>query len=177
MMKSFLMLTMLATVSFALIFGNPHDYTVENFSDETYREQCANCHTFESEDSEDSFTINSTDTSFSDSSLICLACHDGVTASDLPTVHKEFETDYEASNSLNSNRSHPVMIAYTEGVAGLRSKETPTDNWSNANNINDLLRDGKIECGSCHNPHDKKEGMYLKHSNENSELCFTCHDK
>jgi predicted CXXCH cytochrome family protein len=69
------------------------------------------------------------------------------------------------------------MIDYIEGVAGLKPRNTHIDGWSNASNINDLLRDGKMECGSCHNPHDKRWPMYLKHRTNNSELCFTCHDK
>jgi len=43
---------------------------------------------------------------------------------------------------------------------------------------NDMLFDGKMECASCHDVHNRfgVSGL-LKMSNVNSELCLTCHNK
>jgi hypothetical protein len=100
MIKSFLILTFFTTLSFALIFDNPHDYEVENFSDRIYREACSNCHTFTTT-SQENFSIDFTDTSFTDSSLICLACHDGVIAQNTTLTHTEFESEYKTLSNAD----------------------------------------------------------------------------
>lgn len=91
----------------------------------------------------------------------------------------------------NLSNDHPVSIIYTENRAGLRPKNTTLttlgDNavWIGATTIQSLLRtDDKIECGSCHDPHNggKVQGTatevnFLRHTNTNSYLCLGCHDK
>ncbi|MDQ1340133.1 MAG: Paired 1 protein [Campylobacterota bacterium] len=91
----------------------------------------------------------------------------------------------------NLSNDHPVSIVYTEGRAGLRLKNVSlatlgdTVAWVGATTIQSLLRtDDKIECGSCHDPHNggKVQGTatevnFLRHTNTNSYLCLGCHDK
>jgi len=43
--------------------------------------------------------------------------------------------------------------------------------------IGDLLRDGKVECVSCHDPHLGDNPTFLRLPNNNSDLCTTCHAK
>lgn len=95
------------------------------------------------------------------------------------------------SGNPNLSNDHPVSIVYTEGRAGLRLKTTSlaslgdTVAWVGATTIQSLLRtDDKIECGSCHDPHNggKTQGTstevnFLRHTNTNSYLCLGCHDK
>lgn len=89
---------------------------------------------------------------------------------------------------------HPVSITYVVGAASLRATgdTLPTGSYAQAwvtpdggTTVASLLRSGKVECGSCHDPHNatgiaqdtSKQVNYLRHSNKNSELCFGCHNK
>jgi predicted CXXCH cytochrome family protein len=36
---------------------------------------------------------------------------------------------------------------------------------------------GKVQCGSCHNPHTAENRPFLRVSNNGSALCLTCHIK
>lgn len=96
-----------------------------------------------------------------------------------------------AGTTINLSNDHPVSIVYTEGRAGLRLKTTSFTGdlsqtaWVGATTIANLLRaDDKIECGSCHDPHNggntqgtSTEVNFLRHTNANSELCLGCHAK
>jgi len=43
--------------------------------------------------------------------------------------------------------------------------------------VGDLLRNGKVECVSCHDPHLGQNPTFLRLPNDNSALCTTCHAK
>jgi len=91
--------------------------------------------------------------------------------------------------TVNLANDHPVSIPYTVGAAGLRATNTVLDTittnaWVGATTISDLLRNGNVECGSCHDPHNggltqgtDTEVNFLRHSNQGSELCIGCHNK
>ncbi|MBI3593131.1 MAG: hypothetical protein HY099_06610 [Nitrospirae bacterium] len=36
---------------------------------------------------------------------------------------------------------------------------------------------GRVECPSCHDPHDPSRNTFLRKSNAGSALCLTCHIK
>ena len=92
------------------------------------------------------------------------------------------------------SNDHPVSIAYAgtglaDSPASLRA---PGDTlpvgtggaWIGGTVVGDLLRNGNVECSSCHDPHNggKIQGTdtevnYLRHTNTNSELCLGCHNK
>ena len=94
---------------------------------------------------------------------------------------------------------HPVSISYTgtglaSSPASLRAQGDTLpvggygDVWvtpGGGTTVASLLRNSKVECSSCHDPHNatgvsqatSKQVNYLRHSNVNSELCFGCHDK
>ncbi len=140
-----------------------------------------------------------TDATPSGASLACLSCHDGVSAMN-SVVNAPGSGGYNATGTFigtvnNTPRDmpnaeeiavglfgdltndHPVSITYVEGVAGLRAKTTPLTGWQGASTINDLLRNGKVQCVSCHDPHFPNNGRYLRYSNNGSGLCKACHDK
>lgn len=95
----------------------------------------------------------------------------------------------------NLANDHPVSIPYlgdgtATSPASLRATtfdlSTYGDNvpWLGATTIADLLRNGNVECGSCHDPHNggKTQGTdtevnFLRHSNTSSNLCVGCHAK
>ena len=75
---------------------------------------------------------------------------------------------------------HPVSIPYIAGKGSLKPIDTPLVNWVGAKKIADLLRGpnkDQVECASCHDPHTMQNDMYRRTSNNNSQLCFGCHDK
>ncbi len=140
-----------------------------------------------------------TDDSPSGASLACLSCHDGVSAIN-SVVNAPGSGGYNTSGSYigqadytpkdmpNSpeiaigyggdlTNDHPVSITYVEGAASLKPKNTAITGWNRATTINDLLRNGKVQCVSCHDPHYPNNGRYLRHTNTGSELCKTCHEK
>ena len=141
----------------------------------------------------------------SSSSLACLSCHDGVSAIDsivnapgsgLNSITGTQKLDGTGGYTLvNDNaiigttlvNDHPVSIDYTDGRASLKDSTeagTVLVGWVGATDVEDLLRDGKVECGSCHDPHNgyapDQNGTqvnYLRYTNANSALCLGCHDK
>ena len=146
-------------------------------------------------------------------SLACLSCHDGVsainsivnapgsggyvsggqnvafgstpagTAKVMPAGVTNIG-DSDPSN-VGLTNDHPVSITYVEGAASLKPVTTAITGWSGASTIADLLRAGKVECGSCHDPHLGESDTFLRRnkatvgeaSNKGSRVCLTCHDK
>lgn len=105
-------------------------------------------------------------------SQTCLSCHDGTSAS--------------AVNVQNDNvlqKHHPISVRYDSSRAYLRKihlEPGGSATWTldkGKKNISSLLKDGKIECSSCHNPHLKRtNNLRVKQSDTVSSLCFGCHD-
>ncbi len=130
---------------------------------------------------------------------VCANCHEGI---DNPAMRLSIGT-------VLSN-DHPMSVTYTPGVASLRPTNTVINSidlmaglassassayggnlqqnrWavkgaiSNTATIADLLRDGKVECTSCHDPHfrnlswDEVEPTWLSYWDEGSQsqLPFT----
>lgn len=100
-------------------------------------------------------------------SLVCLGCHDGVSA-----LNMAIGNGRNIGNFLQ--RSHPVSVEYIEGIAGLRPKTDMITDIRGAKIVNDLLVNGKVECVSCHDNNGKR---YLRSENKDSALCYACHDK
>ncbi|WP_457641251.1 cytochrome c3 family protein [Persephonella sp.] len=85
---------------------------------------------------------------------------------------------------------HPVGIVYrgdeTNPPASLKPTNTNISGWNISGDkdgnpgptIGDLLRNGKVECVSCHNPH-LNAARFLRSGDGNafSSLCLTCHGK
>jgi len=109
------------------------------------------------------------------------------TAATMPAGITQIGTDLQ--------NDHPVGVVYQDAndtspvppPASLKLKSeglplgmvaTDRDN-NNTLNINDLLRGGKVECVSCHDPHldPTTNPTFLRLSNNGSALCLTCHAK
>lgn len=136
------------------------------------------------------------------STLACLSCHDGTTAinslnqrphvgagipgdssSEQTTVDTMATTD-AAQIGPDLSNDHPVSIEYRDELVAnglLRPKNTQLPgSWLGAMTIQNLLRtDGakinRVECVSCHDPHDNTNGMFLRVNNAGSALCCACH--
>ncbi len=122
-------------------------------------------------------------------SLACLSCHDGTTGFDsllnFPGSGSTNPGDWTWNNSKNRIQSsataymgtdltndHPISITYDT------TKDTDFVAKNGTNYVGTLpLYSGRVECGSCHNPHDDQYGLFLRANNAGSALCTTCHSK
>ena len=153
----------------------------------------------------------------------------GWSFNDLGAVVSDFMTSSRLNIGQNLSNDHPVSVAYNATVAGLRPTNTTIsaidltaelatsaatfDNgnllknlWAVGGYVSDtatianLLRDNKVECSSCHDPHfnnkswneidatysavpadqePENNGLFLRRvgGNSGSGLCRTCHNK
>jgi len=166
-LKHITILTVLTTFLFSSMIGEPHDLTSGIAISES--EVCIHCHQSNS-------TIPPYDQGeavseeFISSTLSCISCHDGVSASN----QHSYTTNID-SNLIDPEAGHPVYITYIDGTYNLKPKNTIIYRWDNADKIDDLLVDGKLKCISCHNPHHNRYQTYLRTTNERSDLCKSCH--
>ncbi|MBI3378334.1 MAG: cytochrome C [Nitrospirae bacterium] len=135
----------------------------------------------------------------------CLSCHDGVNAinslvnqagsggvvtagtnvafgaTPLGTALLMTGTSTNIGQTLADD--HPVSITYTAGTASLKATTTVFG----TSTLAALLRNGKVECSSCHDPHANTGdttgqgttagALFLRLSNASSALCLSCHGK
>lgn len=116
-------------------------------------------------------------------SLACLSCHDGVLAMNTVINPEEFEvgttghgTDIDPDNSLKEGirqnigqdlrNDHPVSVIYN-ALQDTKFKSTPDSPVS--------LDEGRVQCTSCHDPHNNAFNNFLVMSNSGSNLCRACH--
>jgi len=134
-------------------------------------------------------------------SLACLSCHDGAGVIGDNTHHIMLINKPEYMNDTDCNKCHPGSRPDSSGLfsdillnaitTDLRNDHpisipyptsaqdpdffTPPDmqkGWPDVPFYN-----GKIECGSCHDPHNPTNTPFLRKSNAGSALCLTCHNK
>jgi predicted CXXCH cytochrome family protein len=133
-------------------------------------------------------------------SLACLSCHDTVPGGAVNDVHyvlnppgkngvygiyvgsclKCHNTHGSASmytippTGPDLRNDHPISMTYPSAAQD-DAFNTPPDSqrgWSDVR-----LYNGKIECPTCHDPHDPSITPFLRKSNTGSQLCLTCHIK
>lgn len=140
-----------------------------------------------------------TDATPNSPSMACLSCHDGVSAIN-SMVNAPGSGGYVALGAnvkfgataagtgfampagvtaigLDLRNDHPVSITYDPTKAGLKATSTTLTGWAGATTIANLLRTNKVECGSCHDPHEATNGTFLRVANTGSALCIGCHAK
>lgn len=122
---------------------------------------------------------------------ICMSCHDGTVSVGYMVNEKgsgatgATETmtavggvtaagiiDLEITDlGTDLSHDHPVSILYSEaeGDADFKAQSAVITTL--------ILPDGKIECTTCHDPHDDQFGTFLRVDNDVSALCYTCHTK
>ncbi len=132
-----------------------------------------------------------TDPSPSMVSMACLSCHDGVSAINsvvnapgtglgTGTIGTDrVLSGVAAIGADDLTNDHPISIEYIPGRASLVPVDTALTGggWGAYTTVGDLLRGGKVECGSCHDPHVTTHGTFLRNTNTGSALCLTCHAK
>ncbi len=102
---------------------------------------------------------------------LCMSCHDGVTA--VGSLGNQVGNDPlsgPAAIGTDLTASHPVSVSYAEACAARPGVFRPTAGVTN------FLEDGRVECGSCHEPHGTTHlHHYLRVTPDASALCRTCH--
>ncbi|MBE7504954.1 MAG: cytochrome c3 family protein [Planctomycetia bacterium] len=107
------------------------------------------------------------------SSLLCLSCHDGITARDVYGYAHAVRGPGKIGGSwigTGSLTSHPIGAKYP------LTEPTYHDPASVTASGRIKLPDGRVQCISCHDPHNshRVEGM-LVDRNDASRLCLACH--
>lgn len=127
-------------------------------------------------------------------SKLCLSCHDGIMGNE---IHDD-ESPNELQNHKNLMVNHPVSVTYNAKLPGNRMRlndPNVKESGMGGTIATDMLRNGKIECTSCHDIHVarnnegctgchtlgnsglKTQSLSLWKSNDFSALCLTCHNK
>ena len=127
-------------------------------------------------------------------SLACLSCHDGTLA--MGALHElpigGGQDDYsQATGGVNTttglmegtgrigrnlSSAHPISIAYRDD---LDKSLRPPSELQGVRLYPSNVRGAKVQCGSCHDPHNfgikGSTAPFLRVSKEGSTLCLSCH--
>ncbi len=91
-------------------------------------------------------------------SKLCLSCHNGIVAPDVYSLHHFVSLEYDLTKT---ELRDPDLTQF--GVSGP---------------ISEILYDGKIQCPSCHDPHNEEAVANTKLLRvEKTKICITCHKK
>lgn len=106
------------------------------------------------------------------SSLLCLSCHDGVTAIDNYGGNTGGSTVMTGPHVIGTDLSddHPIGIEYPS--SNPKFHPTPQNGLP-------LFNDGtidRVECASCHDPHGAGFDEFLRDTTNGSQICFDCHN-
>lgn len=128
-------------------------------------------------------------------SLLCLSCHDGSVAvnnygnADQPsnpqmpsqsTGNTLISSQYLIGKDRYLGNHHPIGFDYdTVQSQDGEIRQADTYFMTPGKFIRDYLYNGELQCASCHSVHNKGNTgeRLLWRSDQNSELCITCHDK
>ncbi|MBI3658459.1 MAG: cytochrome c3 family protein [Acidobacteria bacterium] len=126
--------------------------------------------------------------------MVCLSCHDGTVTEAVfyNRVDLGREGSFTAPNIGQSggpglSNDHPVDYVYSAALAtadgGLKAPlegaaiRVPSVGASALPLFKDQPNDasGRVECATCHNPHNNANGKFLRMANSGTALCLNCH--
>ncbi len=117
-------------------------------------------------------------------SKMCLSCHDGNVAIDSygTRVGTTFISgDHNLGRDLSND--HPVSFDYLSSHPDVTSLDLadPDGAGSSFDGVGtisqNMLFSGKMQCASCHDPHETTNGDFLIMDNSGDALCIVCHTK
>lgn len=118
----------------------------------------------------------------SGTSKLCLSCHDGVTAIDSygGNVGSTVLTgDHSLGTDLTND--HPIGVEYPTAYIGKRYNDPATfgQGVGGSSGVRLVTINGvkRVECNSCHTPHNNGLGNFLRAPIQESYLCLQCHIK
>lgn len=112
-------------------------------------------------------------------SKLCLSCHDGATAIDAfggnegSFSNVMIGADRPSNLGTDLRDDHPIGIEYPPlDISGYNDKSTFTG-------VKVVVINGvdRVECTSCHDPHDNTLGAFLRQTLDGSAICLECHNK
>jgi len=182
---------LISAPAWAGIAGSPHDLSVRLGTGQV----CLPCHAphaglnastgpaWNHALSKASFTQSGAPLKLTGDSALCMGCHDGVTAvgdfnvanasvrisPDVANLAIQKLPGANPANDLGTDLSgiHAVSALYPTARASMK----PITALSPLR-----LQDGKVECTTCHDPHNSLHGNFLRMSNAGSAMCLTCHN-
>jgi len=115
-------------------------------------------------------------------SKLCLSCHDGTIAlgkvlsrgnefSMLNTVMGKIPPDRSSNLGRDLSDDHPISFDDAYAVAASGQLKHPIDGDKVSYDGS-----GKIQCTTCHNPHDGRFDKFMVKSNLGAAICKTCHE-
>ena len=106
------------------------------------------------------------------SSLICLGCHDGTIA--LGDIVSRTQSAVSSTGQARTDFSdgHPVSLRYEAGAGEARIALESRDRLPEQIGLDAM---GKIQCTTCHDPHDDTYGNFLVMDYSDKTLCVACH--
>ncbi len=135
-----------------------------------------------------SSTFNATPGAAPDgNSKLCLSCHDNTVALDdfigavAPINASTLSVAYAGSTAVlgtDLTNDHPISFTYDAALVTADGGLHPITDPALGGTIDSkMLFGGKMQCASCHNPHDNQYTNFQRMANANSQLCLTCHIK
>jgi DmsE family decaheme c-type cytochrome len=104
----------------------------------------------------------------------CLTCHEKANqASFLSSMHARRNVACTSCHSVHSARSEKALLK-TRSDADTCFTCHKTERAKSMRTSHHPVREGKMACSSCHNPHDGIRPKMMKGDSVN-ELCYTCH--
>ncbi|MDA8244855.1 MAG: cytochrome c3 family protein [Elusimicrobia bacterium] len=116
-------------------------------------------------------------------SRLCMSCHDGSVAVASSVKIQSASNNWilwdngaavangSGTGNTGMKGSHPVAVNYATVQTA-----NPTDYVAAASLVDVKLDAGKVQCTTCHNPHNKYNKMLVA-DNAGSALCLKCHIK
>jgi predicted CXXCH cytochrome family protein len=129
-----------------------------------------------------------------DVSNLCMSCHDGTVGVNDPANDTGGNPAMGSGNELNAagqilpgrptnmgtslSDDHPVNFTYDAALAAADGELTIPLSASYVDAAQTVpLFGSKVQCASCHDPHDNTNEPFLTKTNSGSQLCSTCHQK
>ena len=129
-------------------------------------------------------------------SKLCLGCHDGTVGIDAFDGHTTPATEFIGASServpnfvdgahKDLRGTPPLSIACPAVETGTKFNDPSTTNWQVGGTVASTLQDGKVQCSTCHDVHDKDAvpaTHMLRTATKASQgtasvLCLACHIK
>ncbi len=123
------------------------------------------------------------------SSNLCLSCHDGTIS--VVSLYNDPNEGTPAASAIAGIIDATGKIISNANVGTDLSNDHPVNFTYDTQTVNDdgeldtvanvtaagLLLGGKVQCSSCHDPHDDTYDAFMVMDNADSALCVTCHLK
>lgn len=111
----------------------------------------------------------------SDASAMCTSCHNR-------SAHAEWDGSKHDSRNMSCTSCHSVHAAKSETAQLNKTTITETCVQCHQREVNKVrksshmpVREGKMECTTCHNPHGSQNVKMLREGNSVNESCSSCH--